>query len=123
MIHVRICLLIVLAALIEVPAFAASHDSTTTGSRSVGTEPVPVISDSQLKAKELWDNLSEDDRAFVTSFIKRENLSVLAPQLLLFRESGRTEEAIGMMQRIYKIDDPEQAEIILKLLAYAHDQE
>jgi len=71
MIHVLICLLIVLAALIEVPAFAASHDSTTTESGTVTNDPVPVMSDSQLKAKKLWDSLSEDDRAFVTSFIHR----------------------------------------------------
>ena len=88
----------------------------------VTSDPPPVMTAGERRARELWNTLSDEDKAFVKDFIARNNLSLLSPDLLSLRGQGKNDEAIKMLQKYYGIQDPVRAGIILKLLAYAQDQ-
>ncbi len=103
-------------------AVAAKPAVIPPGEPAIVSDEPPVMTAGQRRAGELWSSLSDADKAFVKAFVAEHNLGLLSPDLLLLRAQGKNAEAIKMMSKFYQLDDPARAEIILKFLAYAHDQ-
>ena len=89
----------------------------------VPSDQPPVMTAGQIQARDLWTSLTDADKKFVREFISKNDLALFAPQMLSLRARGRNEEALKILAKYYELNDPVRAEIILKLLAYAHDQQ
>ena len=77
----------------------------------------------QRRARELWNTLSDADKTFIREFVAKNDLALLSPDLLSLRAQGKNEQSVKMLAKYYDLRDPVRAEILLKLLAYAHEQQ
>ena len=100
----------------------AEHPVLPAPEPEVASDQPPTMTAGQRGASELWNSLSDADKMFVREFVARNNLELISPDLLSLRARGKDDQAIEMLAKYYDLRDPVRAEIILKLLAYAHEQ-
>jgi len=112
----------VIASLTVAHAQSSAPPAPEQGAPTDSDQP-PVMTAGQRRARDLWASLSEADKTFVRDFIEKNHIAVLAPQMLALRARGKNNEALKILAKNYGLDDPVRAEIVLKLLAYAHDQQ
>jgi hypothetical protein len=114
--------LLMVAVAASLTAAYAEHPAPPPPEPGVASDQPPLMTAGQRRARKLWNTLSDEDKAFVKEFIAKNNLSLISPDLLSLRGQGKNDEAIKMLAKYYDLRDPVRAEIILKFLAYAHDE-